>query len=77
MSHYDDRPEDLRQDTKNFLNSEYGKYLLPILEDMAQGYLGYADNMEQPYPERYLAKHSALKEVLDLIQSPLGDNTPS
>lgn len=77
MSRYPDKSDDLIQDTKNFLASEYGKYLVAILEEMAQGYLSGADNMECPYPERYLAKHSAVKEVLNLIQSPLDDSTPS
>lgn len=77
MSHYDDRPDDLVQDTKKLLASDLGKFLLPILEEKAAGYLALADDMERPYPERYLAKHSAVKEVLDLIYSPLDDNTPS
>jgi hypothetical protein len=77
MSQYLDKPEDLLQDTKNFLNSEYGQYIVSTLEDTANGHLANADNMECPYPERYLAKHSAIKEVLDLIKSPLDDDTPS
>lgn len=77
MSHYDDKPEDLLQDTKAFLKSDYGQYITSILEEKALGYLANADNIEIAYPERYLAKHSAVKEVLDLIHSPLDDNTPS
>lgn len=77
MSHYTDKPEDLTQDTKEFLNSEYGKYLVPILEDLKQGYLSAASDMQHPYPERYLAKFSALKEVTDLILSPLDDSNPT
>lgn len=72
MSYYDDRPDELVQDTKNFLNSEYGKYVMSTLEEMAVGNLAKADNMEHPYPERYLAKHSAQKEVIGFIQSPIG-----
>lgn len=68
---YDDRPKDLTQDTQAFLNSEYGKHIVSTLEDMSVGYLAVADNMECPYPERYLAKHSAVKEVLDLIKQPI------
>lgn len=77
MSHYEDRPEDLLQDTKNFLNSDYGKYIVSTLEETAQGHLAGACNMKDPYPERYAAKYSALKEVLDLINSPLDDSTPT
>ncbi len=77
MSHYQDKPEDLVQDTKQFLNSEYGKYLIPILEETAEGHLSNADNIDCPYPERYLAKHSAIKEVLNTIYSPLDDDTPA
>lgn len=77
MSHYEERPDDLVQDAKDFLKSGYGQYIVSILEDKAVGYLANADNVECPYPERYLAKHSALKEVLDLIHSPLDGNTPT
>lgn len=77
MSHYLDSPKDLIQDTKDFLKSDYGKYIISTLEDTAKGHLANADNMECPYPERYLAKHSSLKEVLDQIYSPLDDDTPS
>lgn len=77
MSHYDERPEDLITDTKAFLKSDYGQYIVSTLQETAEGHLARADNMEVPYPERYLAKHSATKEVLDLIHSPLDDDTPS
>lgn len=77
MSHYDERPDDLIQDTKDFLKSDYGQHIVSTLEEVAVGHLAKADNMECPYPERYLAKHSAIKEVLDLIHSPLDDSTPS
>jgi hypothetical protein len=77
MMHYEDKPEDLIQDTKSFLNSDYGKHIVSILESMKQGYLSGAANVELPHPERYAAKYSAFKEALDLIYSPLDENTPS
>lgn len=77
MSHYEDRSEDLLQDTKNFLKSDYGTHVVSTLKEMADGHLAGACNMDAPYPERYAAKYSALKEVLDLIYSPLDDNTPT
>lgn len=69
---YEDRPKDLAQDAKAFLDSEYGKYVMDILDQKAEGHLARADDMETPYPERYLAKHSAVKEVIDLLNSPIG-----
>jgi hypothetical protein len=77
VSQYDDRPEDLVQDTKAFLDSEYGKYIMAILNDQAAGHLNNAANIEAKYPERHAAKYSAVKEVLNLLYSPLGDDTPS
>lgn len=77
MSHYDDRPDDLIQDTKDFLKSDYGKHIVLTLKEMQEGFLSGAANMEANHPERYAAKYSALKEVIDLINSPLDDNTPT
>lgn len=77
MTYYDDRPEDLKQDTKNFLNSEYGKYIMGIIEDMRSGHLSRAADVAIEHPERYAAKYSALKEVIELIHAPLDDSTPS
>lgn len=77
MTHYDERPDDLIQDTKNFLKSDYGKHIMSILEDTAQGHLASAADVTIEHPERYAAKYSSLKEILDLIRSPLDDNTPA
>lgn len=77
MKPYLDRPQDVLQDTKDFLKSEYGQYIVSTLREKADGHLAGASNIENPYPERYAAKYSALKEVLDLIHSPLDDDTPS
>lgn len=77
MNYYDDRPQDLIQDTKDFLKSDYGKHIVSTLEAMQEGLLAGVANVEAPYPERYAAKYSALKEVHDLIYQPLDDNTPT
>lgn len=77
MSHYDDRPEDLKQDAKDFLASTYGEYITSILKEMSEGALNKAADVLFPYPERYAAKYSAIKEVLNLLYSPLDDDTPS
>lgn len=74
---YEDKPDDLIQDTKDFLKSDYGQHIVSTLERMQEGYLSGAANIELPYPERHAAKYSALKEVCDLIYSPLDDNTPT
>lgn len=74
MSHYDTNPDDLAQDTKSFLKSDYGQHIVSTIKAMQQGYLSGASNMELPHPERYAAKYSALKEVIDLINSPLDDD---
>lgn len=76
MSYYDDRPQDLIQDTKNFLKSDYGKHIIDTLEAKATGHLANTCNIEHPYPERYAAKYSAIKEILEFIHSPLDDDTP-
>ena len=77
MSNYEDKPDDLIQDTKDFLKSEYGQYIVSTIEAMQQGYLSGATNVDLPHPERYAAKYSALKEVINLINSPLDDDTPT
>lgn len=77
MSYYDDRPKDLIQDTKDFLRSDYGRYVMSTIKEMSDGHLSGAANIDLPHPERYAAKYSALKEVTDFVNSPLDDDTPS
>lgn len=77
MSHYDEKPEDLVQDTKQFLKSEYGQYLVGILRDKAKGYLTATADVRAEHPERHAARFSVTKEFLDLIYQPLDDDTPS
>lgn len=77
MSNYDEKPEDLIQDTKEFLKSEYGKHIMTTLKDMQEGLLSSMANINEPYTDRYAAKFSAMKEVIELVESPLDDDTPS
>jgi hypothetical protein len=67
--------EDLIQDTKEFLASQYGKYITQILSEKAEGFLSAASDIREEHPERHLAKYSALKEVLELINLPLDDDS--
>lgn len=77
MSHYEDRPKDLIQDTKNFLESDFGKHIVSTLQETAKGHLASVADIRAEHPDRYAAKYSAIKEVLDLIYQPLDDDTPS
>lgn len=72
MRHYEEKPEDLLQDTKDFLKSDLGKYIMETLEEKAKGHLSGASDINAKYPERYAAKYSALKEVIEFIKSPIG-----
>lgn len=73
---YADRTEDLIQDTKVFLKSEFGAYVMETLSEMQKGFLSQASDMSNEHPDRYLAKYNALQEVLELIRQPLDDDTP-
>lgn len=77
MTHYEDKPDDLAQDTKDFLKSDYGQHIVSTLQETAKGHLANVADIKAEHPERYAAKYSALKEILDLIYSSLDDNTPS
>lgn len=72
MSKYIDRPEDITQDTKAFLKSEFGQYITTTLVEMQQALLSKASDMNEEHPDRYLAKYSAVQGVLDLINSSIG-----
>ncbi len=73
----DYKPEDLIHDTKQFLASQYGKHIMQILQEKQDGLLANVASVTTEHPERYAAKYSALKEVIDLINSPLVDDTPT
>jgi len=70
----DYKEKDLIEDTKQFLQSQYGKYIVEILTEKSKGLLSLAAVIDTPYPERYLAKHSGVQEALDLFYLPLDDD---
>ena len=69
---YTERPEDLMQDTKDFLKSEYGSYITDTLIEMQQNAILEASSVSQLNKEWHLAKYNALQEVLNLIKQPVG-----
>jgi hypothetical protein len=74
---YPSKPADLRQDTKQFLASEYGKHFTEILREKMAGSLSAASDKSNPNRLNDLDKFSAYKEVIELIESPLDDDIPS
>lgn len=74
MSHYDRNPKDLAQDTKQFLDSQFGRYFMETLGEMQQGSLSRASDINAMHPDRYLAKYNAVQEVVNFITSPLDDH---
>lgn len=72
---YAERPEDLKQDTKNFLLSEYGQYIMQILKDKSQGELVNVTNINETHVDRYAQRYAVIKEIVELIQQPLDDDT--
>jgi hypothetical protein len=77
MVYPDDRMKDLVQDAKAFASSEYGQYIKGILEQKAEGYLTSVGDVNVEHPERFAAKFGELKEVINLLFTPLDDDTPS
>lgn len=67
----------IAQGALSYLRSDYGKYRMEILEGMIDGALSSATNPTEPYPDRYLARYAALKELKDSIQGDLESDTPS
>jgi hypothetical protein len=65
------KPEELITDTKAFINSDYGKYIIEQLEAMQRGYEASAENPKELHPVRYLDRSVTIKEVLSLIYSPI------
>lgn len=77
MSNYDKNPDELIQDTKEFVKSDYGQHIITTLQETAKGLLSNVADIKAEHPDRYAAKYSAYKEVLGLIYSPLDDDIPS
>jgi hypothetical protein len=76
MNRYEDNPKNLAADAKDFLNSEYGKHIVSILLETANGHLAKVADIKAEHPDRYAAKYSAIKEVLALLYQPLDDDIP-
>lgn len=74
---YIDKPENILQDTKQFLRSELGSYLMGIFEDMRDGELASASSKAETNKEWCLAKYNAYQEVIQTILSPLEDDKPT
>lgn len=66
----DDQAE-LRLQTERFVRSEYGQYILDLLEEMYQGKLSNAQSINNDKPVRDLDRGVGIREVITAIKSPL------
>ena len=66
----DDQSE-LRLQTERFVRSEYGQYILDLLEEMYQGKLSNAQSINNDKPVRDLDRGVGIREVITAIKSPL------
>ena len=66
----DDQAE-LRLQTERFVQSEYGQYILDLLEEMYQGKLSNAQSSNNDKPVRDLDRGVGIREVIIAIKSPL------
>ena len=66
----DDQAE-LRLQTERFVQSEYGQYILDLLEEMYQGKLSNAQSINNEKPVRDLDRGVGIREVITAIKSPL------
>ena len=66
----DDQAE-LRLQTERFVSSEYGQYILDLLEEMYQGKLSNAQSINNEKPVRDLDRAVGIREVIIAIKSPL------
>ena len=66
----DDQAE-LRLQTERFVRSEYGQYILDLLEEMYQGKLSNAQSINNDKPVRDLDRGVGIREVIIAIKSPL------
>jgi len=66
----DDQAE-LRLQTERFVQSEYGQYILDLLEEMYQGKLSNAQSINNDKPVRDLDRGVGIREVIIAIKSPL------
>lgn len=73
MIPYEDDTNRINKDAKQFLESEYGKFQLKIIDELIEGALSDASNIKQENPDRYLARYAAFKEVKEVFQHNFGD----
>jgi len=66
----DDQAE-LRLQTERFVQSEYGQYILDLLEEMYQGKLSNAQSINNEKPVRDLDRGVGIREAIIAIKSPL------
>ena len=66
----DDQAE-LRLQTERFIKTEYGQYLMELLEEMYQGKLSNAQSIGNEKPIRELDRGVGIREVITTIKSPL------
>ena len=66
----DDQSE-LRLQTERFVQSEYGQYILDLLEEMYQGKLSNAQSINNDKPVRDLDRGVGIRQVITAIKSPL------
>lgn len=65
--------EELLLQTRNFMQSEYGQYIMKTLDDMHTGKLANAQSVANDNPIRELDRAVGVKEVIKFIGSPLED----
>jgi len=66
-----DDPAELRLQTEAFTKSEYGQYLLALLDQMYEGKQANAQSISNLTPIRDLDRAVGIKEVITTIKSPL------
>jgi len=66
-----DDAAELRVQTELFVRSEYGRYVLDLLDEMYQGKLSNAQSIANDSPVRELDRAVGIREVLIAIKSPL------
>lgn len=77
MTKYVNDSKRIAQDALGHQRSEYGKYRMEILDDMIAGALSAAVDPTQQYPDRYLARYGALKQLKESFESDLESGIPT
>jgi hypothetical protein len=63
--------EELLLQTRNFLQSEYGQYIMTTLTEMHSGKLANAQSVATINPIRELDRAVGIKEVIEMLHSPM------